>query len=115
MALLTKKLQGATLLESIVAMVLLMVCLGIATLVYVNVVGSGNSRQKFHAYVLIHQVAAQARIQRNYLDEEQEMAGITVTKKISKYAGMEKTYTMKITATDLNGEVLAEQKEIIWQ
>src|SRR5688572_14613462 len=100
MALLIKKLRGSTLIESIVAMVLLMVCLGIATMIYVNVIESGNSRQKFHAYALIHQVSVQAKIQKKYIDEEREEEGLVMKKTIAKYGGMEKTYIMKITATD---------------
>ena len=113
MAILKKELQASTLIETIVAMVVLMVCLGIATMIYVNVTGSGTSRQKFHAYTLIHQVAVQSNLQKKYLDEQTEESGITIRKTIEKYGGMEKTLIMKITAIDSKEKILAERKEII--
>ncbi|MBI4946039.1 MAG: hypothetical protein HY840_06525 [Bacteroidetes bacterium] len=113
MAVLKKDLQASTLIETIVAMVVLMVCIGIAAMIYVNVTKSGTSREKFHAYVLVNQVAAQSNLQKKYLDEQTEESGITMKKTIEKYGGMDKTFMMKITALDSKGKTLAERKEII--
>jgi hypothetical protein len=48
-------LKASTLVESLIAMVILIVCMGIGTMVYTNVLNSDKERKVLHASLLANE------------------------------------------------------------
>lgn len=113
MALLKIKCKASTLLESLVAMVLIMICFGIAMMIYVNVMSSDNNRQKLSAQLLLNQVALEGKQEKKYLDEKIEAGNMTIQKTVAPYKEADNLSLLTLTAFDKNGKMIAQHKELI--
>jgi hypothetical protein len=112
MALLKKTLKGTTLVESLVALVIMTVCFGISSYIYVNVTGSQNDRLRFKAWILLNDVSKNLKdpVVGEDVFKDEDM---TIEKKISKYEDNESTGQLSLKAKDKSGNVLAELNQII--
>jgi hypothetical protein len=111
--LLIRKLKAATLLEPVVAMVIVMLCFAGATTLYVKVLNSDKGRLRLHATILLQQVANDARSTNKYIDEDIESESISVKKRLAKYKGNEKLQLFSLKAFDKNSNLLSEYNELI--
>ncbi len=113
MALLTKKIKGATLIESLIAMLIVMLCFGIAITVYVNVISSGNQLQKLKSELLLKQIAVQTKNAGVFLDEKMTLDGIVVQKKIVPYNGLKHLIHLNLKAYSSSEKLLSEYNELV--
>ena len=107
------KLKAATLMESLVAMVVVLVCCGIASMIYVNVITSGNEREKLKAHLLLNEAAIKAKNENLFLDEEIRGETITIRKSIAPYKELPDISLLTLTAVDADGHVIETRKELI--
>jgi hypothetical protein len=113
MALLTKKIQAATLIESLIAMVIVMLSFGIATTVYVNVISSGNQLQKLKSELLLKRIASETIKAHLFLDEKITVDEITVQKKITSYNGSKDLLEISLQAFSSNEKLLCSYNILI--
>lgn len=113
MALLNTKLKGTTLIESLIAMVVVMLCFGIATTVYVNVITSGNQVQKLKSQLLLKKIASETKQNRLFLDKKTSSDEIIVEKKIIQYGGMKNLLQLNLKAYTKNEKLLSEYNELV--
>lgn len=113
MALLTKKIKAATLIESLIAMVIVMLCFGIAITVYVNVISSGNQAQKLRSRLLLKKIAVETKQSRVFLDEKITLDEVVVQKKITPYNGMKNLVQMNLKAYSNTEKLLSEYNELV--
>lgn len=113
MALLKKKIKGATLIESLIAMAVIMLCFGIATTVYVNVISSGNQLQKLKSQLLLKKIAVETKQSRLFLDEKISFDEIVVQKKIILYSGLKNIVQLNLKAYSKTGKLLSEYNELV--
>lgn len=109
----TKKIKGATLIESLIAMVIVMLCFGIATTVYVNVISSQNQFQQFKSEVLLKRIASETKDGYLFLDEKIIMDEIVVQKTIIQYGGMKHLVQIKLQAYNNAEKLLSEYNELV--
>lgn len=107
------KLKAATLMESLVAMVVVLVCCGIAAMIYVNVMNSGNEREKLKAHLLLNETAIKTKSERLFLDEEIKGEFITIRKTVEPYKEQADLSLLVLTALDEAGNIIETRKEII--
>ena len=113
MALLTKRIEASTLVESLIAMVVVMVSFGVATTVYVNVMSSGNEMQKLKARTLLQKLAVETKQERLFLDTKMTMDGFVVDKKVVAYNSQKHLFLLKLTAYSATEKQLAVYNELI--
>lgn len=107
------KLRASTLIETIVAMVLLLLCFVISMMIYENVLDSENNRLKLSALLLMNNEAILTKKEKNYLDEEITFNDMKFKKTIYKYQNSEKLYVLTLTAYDKNHHKIIERNELI--
>lgn len=104
---------GSTLFESQVAMVIVLLSFaGVAT-IFVKVSESSNNQQRTIAISIIDQYLAEAEKVGNHQNDEYQIRGMTLIRKIEKYGNVEmlKMSTVKVKA--VNGKILAERRDLI--
>lgn len=107
------KLKAATLMESLVAMVIVLACCGIAAMIYVNVMDSGNEREKLKAHLMLNEAAIKTKNEKLFLDEEIQGEFITIRKRITPYKEQADLSLLVLTAIDADGNIVEARKEII--
>lgn len=107
------KLKASTLMESMVAMVVVMLCFGIASMIYVNVMNSKNKRIELHAHLLLNNIAIQTKKLDLFIDEEIREGEIIITKKVETYKEISGLSWLKLTALDANGKIIATHNALI--
>lgn len=113
MALLTKKIPGATLIEALIAMVIVMLSFGIAITVYVNVISSGNQSQKLKCQFLLKKIAIETKQNHLFLDEKISSDEITVQKTVTPYSGNKNILQLNLKAYSPNEKLLSEYNELV--
>jgi len=113
MAVLTHKLRASTLLETLIAIVLILICFAIATMVLVNIMQSDNGRLKFHAQTELQAVYLKTIEDKEYIDATIDYEAFHIQKTIEPYRGAPNLYLLKLTATAESKQVLGELKKIL--
>lgn len=113
MAQLDHKIKAATLMESLIAMVIIVVCLGVGTMIYSNVLNSDKQLLQLKAIGKLNRMAQQTKIEKNYLDSEQKQNGWNIKKTLNKYDQTENLYQLSISAFDTTGQLIAIRNELI--
>lgn len=109
-----KKAKASTLMETLIAMVVIVLCFSLGLLIYMNVVSSENRMQKFHANLLLKNIAAEVQKENEFIDVEIETDGLTVKQSIKKYESAENLFQLTLTAFDKKNRLIAAHREIIF-
>ncbi|HWY38551.1 MAG TPA: hypothetical protein VNY73_08330 [Bacteroidia bacterium] len=107
------KLNGNTLIETIVAMVVIIFCTTMATVIYLNVLASQNSAQKLRAFYLSKDAVQQSLVKKDFLDASTGVEGMKIEKTCKPYKGSTDLVCLKIVVTSEEGKKLWEQTEIV--
>ena len=109
----TKKIKGSTLIEVLVAMIIVMVTFGIAMAIFINVSSSDRHVQKLKAQLLLSEVAIRTKAENSFIDATIELENITLNKTITSYREIPGLNILLLEAFDINGKKVAERKELI--
>jgi type II secretory pathway pseudopilin PulG len=115
MASLNKQLRGYILLESILAMIIVMVCFGVAMLIYNNIITGMRGRLELQARLLLEQEALNAYTADRLVDEWGKNDVIDIEKSITPYTSCENVYVLQLTARDHDQRILATHNELIYK
>jgi hypothetical protein len=106
-------LKGSTLIETIVAMILILLCFGIFIIIYNNVLSSKNNRIHLSATLLLDDLAIMAHKNNNWIDENVDKEKIKIKKVISAYKDCPSLRTFELKAFDERNQLIVSRKEII--
>jgi len=107
-----KKYPAATLVETIVASVIILIVFGIATMVLVQTSKTNYSTKKIRADYLIDQFAYETDQQKNFSDDEKQTDVFTLIKKIETHSFGQNVVVAKFSAIDKNGLLVSYQNRI---
>lgn len=113
MAGLNHQLKASTLVESLIAMVILVVCLGIGTMVFTNVLNSDRDRKELHATLLANEEALKIKSEKNFLDAEEKAGDWTLKKTVQKYQETENLFLLSIAVLDKDRKIIVVRRELI--
>ena len=109
--------KGSTLIESIVATVIIMFCFSAVTTIYVNVFGANDHTRKFNGQLILKNTALKVKAERDFLDRTFKVEELTVEKTVSKYGESTdadgQLWLLKLKLFDANKKLLSEYKELI--
>ena len=108
-----KKYRSFTVIETIIALVLTMICVGIAFTIMLNTEKSGNTFKKMQTHLSLLKELNETKKEKKYLDENKEIESIKFVKTVTQYQGIENLFQVKITAFDNDGKKLDEVRELI--
>ncbi len=114
MAVLTKKIAGATLVEVIIALVILSIVLVLSLGTYLNIIRSNNLDRKTLAANRVNYLVEQTLKQGVYLDQEVEEETFTVAMDFEEYNGKHSgLLEMRTAAIAKNGSTIYERKDVV--
>lgn len=113
MGVLKKKLKGSTLVEVIVAMVIILTCMGIAMSIFLNVSRDMNEELRILAEIRIHALATETNRAKDYTDTSVDFDNMKLQRNITSYANKAKLKQVTIAAFTLSGKKIGDYKEIV--
>ena len=113
MALLKKHIPASTLLETLIAIVLILVCFSIATVVLVNIMQSDNGRMKLHAHLELEALYQKTMDEKTFIDEDVDYETFSIHKSIAPYQNSANLYQLTLTAKSKDAVQLDEFKKLI--
>ena len=108
------KLKGNTLLEVLVAMVILLFCTSLATTIYINVLQSQSTGEKINTYLKLQELSSQIEKEKDFLDKEWEENGFNFKKTCKPFKGNDAIIVLKLEAKNPNKKTVTEYKKIIF-
>ncbi len=106
-------LPASTLIESLAALLLVMLCFGISCMIYVNVINADKSRQKLKAHDLITEMILQLKKDKNFTDQITPSGELVINSTFRPYKENEKIKLLTLTVSDKMGRKLESQQIII--
>lgn len=110
---LRKKIKASTMLEALVAMVIILGAFTVTCMIYVNVTTSDNSRQKLDAQLLMNELALKTKQEKSFIDEKTETDFLIIEKTISKYPNAENLNQLTIIVSNKEGKIIAAYNELL--
>lgn len=107
------KLKGSTLIESLIAMIIIVLSIGISAMIYSSILSSDKEFIRLKANKLIDVEAIKTKAQKLLIDSEIKINELIIQKKISLYNETENLYCISFVATDVNGNTIATRNELI--
>lgn len=106
-------LKAFTIVESIVAMVIILISFGTGMMIYLNVMTSEKLVSKTQAYLKLEQELKKVKTQKIFIDETKELNELFIVKKIKDSPLSESVIEIHLTAFNYKKEKLAEISAII--
>ena len=107
------KLPASSLLEVMVALVVMFTVFGISMGLYVNVVGSSQSLQKTKAMAELENIASDTRKKQEFIDAGIQRDGFKIEKTVKPYPGIPDALILHLKAINLDNKEIAELREIV--
>ncbi|MBN8696075.1 MAG: hypothetical protein J0L87_06060 [Bacteroidetes bacterium] len=108
-----KKIKASTLVESLVAIVLIMLSMGFATLIYINVLSSDKQLDKHRAILFLNKYALEAIAKDEMFDSEITFENYLIEKKIEKYPYSDNLYLFKLALLNMDGKEIFVRRQLI--
>jgi hypothetical protein len=109
-----KRLKASTIVESIVALLVLSISVGMGMMVYLNIMRSTRSEIKREAKVMVDQLVDQTKAKESWIDEEIEGGHFRISKSIVKYKSYNDIYILNVKAVDSRKVTLYNHNELIY-
>ena len=109
------KLKATTLIEGLIAIIIVLMAFLTAITIYINIMSSDNGFQKLKAISAIRQAVYDTHINKSYVDSKLKIDSITITKSINDCSSSQVTKVFTVKAADNKGHQLASYHELIQQ
>lgn len=109
---LNQSIKAFTILESMVAIVIVMIVFGLTSVVIINISSSGITNEKQTAYALVNELRNETLQQSRFIDEVIESKNLRIEKTILDYQSSQELKILLIEAFK-GKEKLVESKELI--
>lgn len=106
------KFEASTVLEVIVAMVVILVVLGLALTIYSNVMRQSTPARQIRARMLIKKALLTAQLNQEGVDE-QTYSGWVVKSEWKSYKGNDRLIEIQVTVSDENGLKVAGSRQVV--
>jgi Tfp pilus assembly protein PilV len=108
-----KKITSATIVESLVAMVIITVSLGVLFLTLSNITRRSSPVGRFKAYLESQNTLNRYKSERIFLDETRQEEGLTIESKIMTYGSFRNIRIIQVQVFDNTGRKIIIRKELI--
>ena len=110
---LIRKLKASTLVETIIAMLIVTIAFSLALLLMINISRSSNNSLKTKAYFLANNILVQTKAEKTYLDQEFNFGNVVIKKTVTEYENNEELFQLNVSAYDKQNHKLFEQNELV--
>ena len=107
------KVKAATILETVIAMVIILIVFVLAGTVFLNISKSGLTEKKIRAYESINNYFDQLKIAEIPLEGKEEINGFLINAEIQPYQDKTNVVEVHCWIFDTGNSIIAEQKRIL--
>ena len=109
-----KKIKATSIVESLIAIVLIVIVFGIGMRSYLNVTNSTNLIVENRAALVLRQIAERTKATKQYIDQNFEEQGFNIQQQIRPYENYKKIYLLELKAFDPNQKTCGDYKELLY-
>lgn len=110
---LTKKVKASTIVETIVAMVIIMICTGIGLTLFSNISRDVNDQLRIEAEIRCNSLATETKMRGDFSEKTVESENLRLQQSINAYSSNTHVKVLLIEAYSLSGRKICEYKELI--
>ncbi len=110
---LSDKVGASSILEVVVAMVIIVVVFGLAMMIYTNVMRMSLSEQKIKAQGILQEKLIQAEHEKNPVNKSLDTAGLHIEQQVDVYVNDTLVNKISLTAYDGNQQKIAMLHKLI--
>ncbi len=107
-----KKLQASTLVEVLIAMVIIMAVFVVAMAIYTRVTGSGYALSSTRSQLQMQQIIRESISSRDWQEQQVEVDSIVYQKTVTAYPGYDDLVVIEVKATQ-NDQVLGKLRQVV--
>lgn len=107
------RVKGYVLLESVFSMVVIMICFGIAMMVFNMVMSNSGSALKTKARIQLQAEAEKCKSEQLFLDENIDLEAYIIQRRILSWNFSEHLRILELRAVTPEGKILAEHYELV--
>lgn len=108
------KFKGAVLLESMIAMIIVMLCFGLGVMIFTNVTSGSRNSLAILARARINTEEIRTKEEKRYIDEDIFCGEFTIKKRITPYLSYDKIFLLQYSAVMPDHKILAGTHELIY-
>ncbi|MGE0637865.1 MAG: hypothetical protein AB7G44_15415 [Bacteroidia bacterium] len=108
-----RKIKGSTILESLVALVVIITAMGISLVMFTHISQPQKGMLRFKAHVATINFSQSTEQKESFFDEDIFSHGFRLIKRIEKHSLTDNAYVMSIAAYDTKGNKVSEIKKIV--
>ncbi len=113
MVLIHQKIQASTLQETIIALTIVIICFGVALMVFVNVISSERAWERLNSELLIKRISTETKLHKTFYDESIGYKQYRIEKIITEYQENEKLIQLSLKVFNINDQLINQQNELI--
>lgn len=106
-------MKGSTLVEVLVAMVIILTCLGIAMMIFSNLSADVNDELRIIAEIRMNTIATETKRKKDFTDATLEFENIHIQRSILSYPQKKRLKILYLEAQTPFGKKIATYKEMI--
>ena len=109
----TNQLKAFSIVETLVALVLISLAFGAGAMIYLNVLSTSNIALKEKANLVLEEIYQKTILTERYVSEELVERQFRVEKKIQPYRNNSKVYLLELKAFDTKDKLMATHRTLI--
>lgn len=107
------KVKGSTLIETIVAMVIILVCAGIGLTIFTNTTRDFNESLMIKARLKADSLSVETRNNKEFFDASLEINGLQIERTLQQYSKSRTIKILTIRVLNSSGREICNQKELV--
>jgi len=107
------KVRASTLVETIVAMLIITIVFSMAFLIFLNISKNSNNAIKTKAYFLASDILVKTISEKQYFDSDYNFGNVIIKRIVTEYHKNDELFQLNITAFDFKNHKLFEQNKLI--
>jgi len=111
-AIVSLKIKASSILETLVALTILLVIFGIATTIFVQVSLNSGSEKKLKAEQLLNEFAKSTKDEQSYFDDEVKRGDFILQKKVETFHDNPVVFSIHYLIYDANNKLLEDWNEL---
>ncbi|PKP20788.1 MAG: hypothetical protein CVU05_08325 [Bacteroidetes bacterium HGW-Bacteroidetes-21] len=113
MVALNKRLSAFSLIEVLVAMIIVLIMTSFTTLTFINLSGFDRNQKRLDAMFIVGSILQESKKNNSFLNEDIKTSSIVIQKTVEDYNNISNLKLLKVSAYTLDNVKILEQVEII--
>jgi type II secretory pathway pseudopilin PulG len=110
---LNSRLRASTIIETIVAMVIILICSGVGFSLFTGIARDVNDQLRIEAEIMVNSLAAETKLKKDYSESSFETENLTLHRSVNTYLKKSSVKILLIEAYSLSGKKICEYKELV--